>query len=61
MRKRCGLLHHPNHHVTVEGHIVEFELVLIAVVVSKCGIKVAFIVETETVNFNLLGEVNPVL
>lgn len=52
------LAYNPNEDMTVEGNILEFEFVLITVLVDECSLKFTFSPRMETLDFNLLCKID---
>ena len=60
-RNPSVLLPDPDQKMAVEGHVAELQIVLVTVIVGEGGGQVAFVVETETVNLDLLGKIHSVV
>lgn len=54
------LAYNPNEDMTVEGNILEFEFVLITILMDECSLKFAFSPRMETLDFNLLCKIHVV-
>lgn len=52
------LAYNPNEDMTVEGNILEFEFVLITILMNECSLKFAFSPRMETLDFDLLGKID---
>ena len=57
----CGLSYQPYDDMTVEYHILKFEILLVLILVDECCLEFALLSYIELLHFDLLGEINPVL
>lgn len=54
----AGLADDPDEDVAVKCNVLEFEFILITVLVDECGLKFTFSPRMETLDFNLLCKID---